>query len=669
MATRLPGRSAGRPGKARPLRQPAVPVRPEHPPDARTKLCKALPPALAATPLAAGAARSLAAPRGIWLWGDQAVIDLEARNSLLGRNLLGVYDRYGWHHLGPLWLLLLALFRAAGGGSADALVTGSFLVQVAAAAGIVAVSSRLWRSLAAPWLTALLVVGYECDFGPQRFGTVWAPYAISLPTALLVLLVADAMTSRRPWPAAFGALLCASFLVQTDVSTGVVVAALVALALAVGLVAHVRGLRSHELDLSRRWWAATGAFAAVAVVAWLPPIIQQLSTVPGNMTQLYRYFTTHHALRPWRVTFRALGTLLGTFPLHVGPDGKNPDSKLTWLTSTSSLHRPWYFVYLAAMLAVGAFAFRRGRREVAALAAATLVGLLAAAWSAKLAYGPLYPYLVVWMGALAVPAWVAVAMALAPNLRARARDLASRGAAPVAIAAAAAVSVGYALTPSPMAGTTSTLGRDSWDAVSTVVGSPRVRTVYVDIAQTQAMPEAAAIADQAVRLGRKVEVNREALYFFDPSFAPTAPYQVKVVVCCGRGDPGRPPPGSQFRARVGGQSIYLERAAPRPASSSHQFERGPQGDGRRHQHRGDAQRAEPEELPRLELFAPLTEGAAPEKGRQRTDVGEVGAGVDPDQDGEHLARAGGRGRRQEEEHGGEVVDDVRQGGCECGDGQ
>ena len=44
------------------------------------------------------------------------MIDLEARDSLLGRNLLGVYDRYEWHHLGPLWLLALGVVRWAGGG-------------------------------------------------------------------------------------------------------------------------------------------------------------------------------------------------------------------------------------------------------------------------------------------------------------------------------------------------------------------------------------------------------------------------------------------------------------------------------------------------------------------------------------------------------------------------
>ena len=100
-------------------------------------------------PLGVEALRAGTTRASIWLWGDQALIDIEARNSLLGRNLLGVYDRYGWHHLGPLWLLALGVFRWLGGGSARALVLGSYAIEAAAAAAIVIVAGRLrsarWR--------------------------------------------------------------------------------------------------------------------------------------------------------------------------------------------------------------------------------------------------------------------------------------------------------------------------------------------------------------------------------------------------------------------------------------------------------------------------------------------------------------------------------------------
>ena len=520
------------------------------------------PPALTTAPLAAGAARALLARGGIWPWGDQAVIDLEARDSLLGRNLLGVYDRYGWHHLGPLWLLVLGLARWVGGGSPDALVLGSLLLQAAFAAAIVVVASRLHPGRLILWWAALVVAAYEWDFGPGRLGTVWAPYAIALPGALLVLLVADLAASDYPWPAAFGALLCASFLVQTDVGTGVVVAALLAVAL---VLRFVWGFGPFKTG---RWPLRAGALGAVALLIWLPPLIQQFTTEPGNMGQVLRFFTAHAAQRSWHETLRALSTLFGTFPLQRGPHGANLDAALTWLASVPARRRPWYLVYVAATLAGAALAFRRRRREAAALAAACLASLLAAAWSLHLAAGDLYPYIVVWMTALAVPAWVALGLAFAPSLGQAARRLVRRAVPPLALAATAAVTAGFAASPSPMAGTPSLLGRQSWQAVSGPLLSPAVRTVYVVIAANEAMPEAAAIADEAVRHGRRVEVNRAALYFFDPSLSPTVPAQAQVVLCCGKGDPGRPPPGMAFRGQVGGQSIYLSRLASRAKPSA-----------------------------------------------------------------------------------------------------
>jgi hypothetical protein len=112
------------------------------------------------------------------------------------------------------------------------------------------------------------------------------------------------------------------------------------------------------------------------------------------------------------------------------------------------------------------------------------------------------------------------------------------------------------LNPVPLTADASVLARRSWDAVAAEALAPGVRTVYVDITTQQAMPEAAAIADQAIRHGRKVEINHSALYYLDPSFASRSGAQLSVVVCCGAGDPGAPPAGVKLTAVVGGQGIY-----------------------------------------------------------------------------------------------------------------
>ncbi|HMK96494.1 MAG TPA: hypothetical protein VK425_03045, partial [Acidimicrobiales bacterium] len=81
-----------------------------------------LPAVVAVLPLIMECVRTVVGRGQIFFWGDQALIDLEARDTVLGRNLLGVYDRYGWHHLGPVWLGVLGAARWVGGGSRLALV-------------------------------------------------------------------------------------------------------------------------------------------------------------------------------------------------------------------------------------------------------------------------------------------------------------------------------------------------------------------------------------------------------------------------------------------------------------------------------------------------------------------------------------------------------------------
>lgn len=504
--------------------------------------------AVGAAPLAAGGLRAVVTHGAIWLWGDQAVIDIEARNTLTGRNLLGVYDRYGWHHPGPLWLALLGVFRWLGGGSAIALVFGSYVLQACAAASIVAVAARLRPGLTA-WWAALLVVAYEWDFGPQRLGVVWAPYAVALPAALVVLLAAYLVSNPRSWQAALGLVVCASFLVQTDLSTTVVVLAVVL----VTAVACALNRGKLAWGPGRGWRLRVGILLGTALVIWLPPLVQQATVRQGNLELVARFFLSHHAQRSWHFAFRALGTVFGAVPLPQGRHGTSLDADLTWLAAEPALRRPWYAVYLAGTCAAVLRGIARRRPEAVALGGLCLVGLVAAGFSVKLAFGPPFPYLFIWVGALAVPAWAAAWLAFAPATS----PAWLRSSLPFAAAlGGAAVVASFATGVFPMAGTASLLGQRSWEAVGSQVLEPRVTSVLVDIDGRDAMPEGAAIVDAALRHGRKVEVDRAAVYFFDSSLAPRQPAQLKVVVCCGNGDPSSLPRGVTWRGRVGGQSIY-----------------------------------------------------------------------------------------------------------------
>lgn len=547
---------------------------------ARRRLIEvALPAAIAVTPVAVGAVKDWSDRSRIWLWGDQALIDIEARSTLAGHNLLGVYDRYGWHHLGPLWLFVLGVARWLGGGSAVATGLGFYFLQALATVAIVVVAYRL-RHGATAWWAALVLVAYAWSFGLERLGTIWAPYAVALPTALLVMLVADIAVSRDPWPPTIAAAVCATFLCQTDVSTVVLVVVLVVsspflrVATRATVGADRPGGRARTSTArgwgwgTAHWPSRVATLVALLVVLWLPTLVQQLSTRPGNLVQAYRFLSTHHAVRTLAVSLRAADTLFGLFPFRLDEGVANHDAVPRWLVAHSIWDHPWYLLYLAGIVTVGVFAARHRKLPALALSAATAVAILGAGWSILLVYGPLYPYLVLWTGALVIPAWVAVWLAVAPAAAPAPGEGAAEawrngelGARPLlvpvaSVVVATAVCAGFAGAVTPLTDGSARMARSSWSAVAGPALAPDVKTVFVEIGSQNAMPEAAAIADQIIRHHRRVEINRNALYYLDPSFAPRRKAQLRVVVCCTLGTSTALGRGLDFRGLVGDQRIY-----------------------------------------------------------------------------------------------------------------
>ncbi len=540
----------------------------------------ALPAIVASAPLAAGAARVSATRARLWFWGDQALIDLEARNSLLGRDLLGVYDRYGWHHLGPVWLWALGLARWVGGGSPRSLVVGSYGVEVLAVVCTVVAAARLLPARSA-WWTALVVLGFEWAFGADRLGSVWAPYAIALPAALMVVLVALGAVSAKPWPPTVGAGVCASFLCQTDISTVVVVVALLALMPVLrALVQQVLSGRPEEQvgptgGLARaradgfgwrtpHWPVGVAVLVAVLAAMWSPSLVQQFASAQGNITRVVGFMLAHQGRQQPGGVLGAVDKVFGAFPLGTGAPPRTSDADPAWLVAGPGLAHPWYALYVLGLAVLAGAAYRRRRPEVFALACAAEAAVLGAGLSGLLVYGPLYPYIVLWTGALVLPAWVAVVAFFGPSARPATapgprgeRALAVPGPLAALTLLAGAAMVGNFLTgPVPGSGAQTALAESSWRAVSAEVTAGPVRTVLVDIPDADDMPVAAAIADRAARYAKRVELNRAALYFLDPSFAPRSEAQLEVVVCCGREDGTRPPAGAVKRGAVDGQGVY-----------------------------------------------------------------------------------------------------------------
>ena len=384
-----------------------------------------------------------------------------------------------------------------GGGSAKALVVGSYTIEAAAAAAIVVVANRLRPGLVA-WWAALVVIGYEWSFGLERLGTVWAPYAVALPAALLVLLVADVAASQHPWPPTIAAAVCASFLCQTEISTLLMVVALALVAPLLRWAVRVPGQAGRRPSSHRpavvsgqttwlveRPMVVGGALlGALLVVVWLPPVVQQLTTAwePGGRLQ-FLYLTLG---APYVAGFAQSGRhRLRVVPVPGRSAVRQPRCRPRWLVASPIWQRPWYLLYIGVNIGSAIAARLRRQRPAFALAVATAVAMLAAASSLPVIYGPISPYLVFWMGALVVPTLVAGGLALAPAGSSTSTKRASvltrlgvparwadAGLPLVSLVTAASVGTAFALGPVPMTGGPSRLGRDAWRAVATAATAP-----------------------------------------------------------------------------------------------------------------------------------------------------------------------------------------------------
>src|SRR5450755_2091389 len=74
------------------------------------------------------------------MFGDYAVLEQVTRFVWSGRTMVGPYSRFGFSHPGPLYFYFLAPIFLAFPSSSEGLFVGAFLLNVATAAVIVAIT-------------------------------------------------------------------------------------------------------------------------------------------------------------------------------------------------------------------------------------------------------------------------------------------------------------------------------------------------------------------------------------------------------------------------------------------------------------------------------------------------------------------------------------------------
>lgn len=463
---------------------------------------------------------------------DQATMELHVREA--GRHLLevGPFSRYGWSHPGPaIYYLTFPLYHFMGERSQSFAVL-ALLVNALSLVGVALVVRRRLGFGAMVW-TVLVLALYARTLGPHFIRDSWNPYLPVLPFLLAVALLWTALLGDA-WALPCAAVLI-SFAVQSHVGyapPALAVLLTVGGLAVIGAVARARrrpskaggeavdetaggaagavlaegtaSVSSPKLDRHAwpRWAVASFVAALLAGAMWLPPIVQQLTHSPGNLTLVWRYFGTTRPDYTIADGFRQVSNAVAELPAFV--TGTDPAHVFPYPPSLPT----WAGVLAAVLLAVAlVVAVLLRRWAVLALGVLALAVGATGVVSVSRVTGPLFDYLFKWVAVGGVLLWVVVGVvaldvvgALAPARQlAAARQPAAEHrtpsrqrlarVVPVAVAGAgllaltAYATVAAVRVDTPQTDTTGTVTRLA-DAVATYVRPHPGALVRVDFAPT-----------------------------------------------------------------------------------------------------------------------------------------------------------------------------------------
>ena len=395
-------------------------------------------PLLAALPALAGlvdVCRSLGTGRYL-PYADHAILELKVREVGSKPVLVGAWSRFGWDHPGPLEHYVLAVPYRILGEAHQALAIGTLLIAGVSSVGIVLLVRRHAGLPAALWATLVLAVTVRLL--PEGFlRDSWNPELPLLPLALYALLCWSALCGDAwalPVAALPGSLAAQAHLGYV---TPVALLAVVTVAVLIGqrVLARRRaggdgaeGADGHprpsglRAALGRWWrsrWARAGGLTFVlTALLWSPPIYEELTRHPGNLTMIRDYLADTPTDGSLSGGVRAVADHLAKLPSYVVGVGRPSSGLLPQRWPVAAIVVALACVALAAGIAV----FRR-RRTVLLLGVVTAALAVAGVVSVANVRGLSFTYLVQWLAVVGLLAWIFVGAALLPEVRRRARLL------------------------------------------------------------------------------------------------------------------------------------------------------------------------------------------------------------------------------------------------------
>jgi hypothetical protein len=335
-----------------------------------------------------------------------------------------------------------------------------------------------------------------------------------------------------------------SFVVQSHVGFVFPVAA-------VGLLVGARTVIRLRHD--RNWYRPLAITIAVTAVMWTPPLIDELTGHPGNLTAILRYARAPRGTWGWQEAANTVMTQIGRLPAWIV--GRKP---MPMLYGSPKLPLWPGLLGVGALVAITVLAARRRQMDVLWLVLLIVISGFAAAAFIDRVDGPDWSYLSDWVSSIGVVLWIAVGVgALTPRRRPVRSPLLTAGIA--VLAAGLAVGGTWNALAAPHLGSTTSpnithlaaAGRQ-WakanhaNAVKVDFGPDPVLSLGVLGAGT-------GVALQLERHGITTKVDPIWRLQFGPSRTVRGQWRGPVLVV---GTSYEPPPGSTRLATAGPFIIY-----------------------------------------------------------------------------------------------------------------
>jgi hypothetical protein len=427
-----------------------------------------------------------ATARGWTPTGDDAYSAVRAHDvfssniPLLGTwSSASIFTGHQINHPGALHFDLLAVpVHLLGHGPGTAV--GMALVNAAAVA---LVGWLVARRLGAPGAVLAMVATtlLTCSMGSEMLYDPWSQHAPLLPFTLFLVAVWCVAAGD---PVALPIMVVAgSYALQTHLSYAILVPGLAVFAL-VGLAAMCRWQRRHDPSGPTPARGRTLRWLGVGAVTWLvvtaQPLVEQFTAGgEGNLTALARSRAAEAPTPSLGAGVRALGGTVVLPPAWLPPSYGSPSYHLdgsgrpTWLAAAGLA------ALALALAALGRRAWRRGSTTVAAGMATAGVALalgLVSIDQAPTRWGMAPTYLR-WLWPLGMLVWLALAVAVRDEVRARRRGPATVGVGPPAAPADGSTTAGTGATGATRDRTTGRWGLALGLALTAVVAAATQPTV------------------------------------------------------------------------------------------------------------------------------------------------------------------------------------------------